>query len=124
MELARARSFDFLNYGQDLGTVTHSDDGKLRVDPDDTGQNVFQVDTLDFNFLSLLGNAVLRWEWRSGSTLFLVWQQTRAQQMVGTKGGRMEGDVGEFALGRDTRALFGLKPNNFFMLKLTYWLNP
>ncbi len=124
MELARARSFDFLNYGQDLGTVTRSDDGKLRVDPNDTGQNVFQVGTLDFNFLSLLGNAVLRWEWRSGSTLFLVWQQTRAQQMVGTEGGRMEGDVGEFALGRDTRALFGLKPNNFFMLKLTYWLNP
>ena len=124
MELATPRSFDFLRYGQDLGTVTRSNDGGFTVDPDGTGSGIFQVSALDFNFRSLLGNAVLRWEWRPGSTLFLVWQQTRSQQLVRTGGGRPEDDVGEFRLGRDARALFGLKPDNVFMLKVTCWLNP
>ena len=124
MEFAAPRSFDFLRYGKDLGTVTRSSDGGFTVDPDGTGSSIFQVSALDFNFRSLLGNAVLRWEWRPGSTLFLVWQQTRSQELVRTGGGRLEDDVGEFKLGRDTRALFGLKPDNVVMLKVTYWLNP
>ena len=35
-------------------------------------------ESVDFNFRSLRGNAVLRWEWRPGSTLYLAWQQVRA----------------------------------------------
>ena len=33
--------------------------------------------TNDFNVTSLRGNAVLRWEYMPGSTLYLVWTQTR-----------------------------------------------
>ena len=32
----------------------------------------------DFNVRSLIGNAVLRWEYRPGSTIFLVWQRQQA----------------------------------------------
>jgi hypothetical protein len=32
----------------------------------------------DFNTKSLRSNVVLRWEWKPGSTLFVVWQQNRA----------------------------------------------
>jgi hypothetical protein len=32
----------------------------------------------DFNVRSFRSNAVLRWEWRRGSSLFVVWQQDRA----------------------------------------------
>jgi len=32
----------------------------------------------DFNVRSFCRNAVLRWEWRPGSSLFVVWQQDRA----------------------------------------------
>lgn len=32
----------------------------------------------DFNVRSFRSNAVLRWEWRPGSSLFVVWQQDRA----------------------------------------------
>ena len=124
MELARPRSFDFLRYGRDIGTVTRGNDGRFTVDPDGTGLSTFQVDALDFNFRSLLGNAVLRWEWRAGSTLFLVWQQIRSEELLPGVGEARQEDAGEFRLGRDTRALFGLKPNNLFMLKVTYWLNP
>ena len=37
MELESPRSFDFLVYGQDLGTVTQGSDGQLTIDPDGTG---------------------------------------------------------------------------------------
>jgi hypothetical protein len=124
MELAAPRSFDFTRYGEDVGSVTRTDDGELTVDPDGTGANNFQAGRLDFNVRSLLGNAVLRWEWRSGSTLFLVWQQRRSERFLGLPG-REDGDqAGRFKLQRDADALFGLKPENIVMLKLTYWLNP
>ncbi len=122
MELEAPRTFDFLVYGRDLGTVAASDDGGIVVDPDGTGSSTFMTDSLDFNFRSLLGNAVLRWEWRSGSTLFLVWQQTRSRRLLDGSGS--EDHIGRFELSRDVRGLFGLKPDNLFMLKVTYWLNP
>jgi hypothetical protein len=56
---------------------------------------------------------VLRWEYRPGSTLFVVWQQARESY----------GDAGGFRLGRDARALFGVPPHNVFLVKLAYWLN-
>jgi hypothetical protein len=122
MERAGPQRFEFLRYGEDVGTVNLGSDGGSTVDPDGTGANSFEVRPLDFNFRSLLGNAVLRWEWRTGSTFFLVWQQTRSERLLGV--GDMTGDVGQFELGPDTRALFGLKPDNVFMFKVTYWLNP
>ncbi len=69
----------------------------------------------DFNFRSLRGNAVLRWEWQPGSTLFVAWQQVRTDLAAG---------VGDFDLGRDRRALFGARPDNIFVLKVNYWLTP
>ncbi len=67
----------------------------------------------DFNTRSLRGNAVMRWEWRPGSTLFLVWQQQRSGYA----------DYGRFDFQRDTRAIFEGKPDNVFLVKLNYWLN-
>lgn len=72
------------------------------------------VPNLDFNLRSLRGNAVLRWEWREGSTLYLAWQQRRSDVA----------SYGDFALGRDQRALFRTRPDNIFLVKLNYWLNP
>src|ERR1044071_1769989 len=50
----------------------------------------------DFNFRSLRGSAVLRWEYRPGSTLFFVWQQQRSASE----------SFGDFAFGRDAGAVF------------------
>ena len=72
-----------------------------------------EVEDNDFRRTSLRGNAVLRWEWRPGSTLFVVWQQRRAGSF----------DDGEFRFGRDSRAVFDQRPNNVFLVKLNYWLN-
>jgi hypothetical protein len=65
-----------------------------------------------FNVQSLRGNAVLRWEYRPGSTLFFVWQQQRSGA----------DPFGDFELGRDTGAIFNARPDNVFVIKATYWL--
>jgi len=72
------------------------------------------VPDLDFNLRSLRGNAVLRWEWREGSTLYVAWQQRRSDVAP----------YGDFAFGRDQRALFRTRPDNIFLVKINYWLNP
>jgi hypothetical protein len=66
----------------------------------------------DFNFRSLRGNAVARWEYRPGSTLFLVWTQSRSSS----------DPVGDFQFSRDRSALFDAKPDNVFLVKVNYWI--
>ncbi len=67
------------------------------------------------NFKQLRTNTVLRWEYRPGSILFLVWQQGRD--------GFTQDPTG-FQFGRAMEDLFALHPNNTFLLKFSYWFNP
>ena len=68
-----------------------------------------------FNFKQFNSNAVARWEYRPGSTLFLVWQQGRLQD------GR---NAGSFEFTRDYRDLFRAHPENTFLVKVAWWVNP
>lgn len=112
-ELARPRSYDFVTYGQDRGTADADGNGSTLVDPDGDGPaQPFSVRDPSFNFRSLRGNAVLRWEFRPGSTLFAVWQQQRSGAVAD----------GDFDFGRDTRALFREPAENVLMLKASFWL--
>ncbi|MGH7480627.1 MAG: DUF5916 domain-containing protein, partial [Longimicrobiales bacterium] len=114
-ELVAPRTFDFATYGRDRGTIEPTGDGAFRVDPDAAGPAApFTVDDEDFNVRSLRGNAVFRWEWRPGSTLFLVWQQVREDEAF----------IGDFDASRDFRSLFSVTPENIFMVKVSYWLTP
>jgi hypothetical protein len=80
------------------------------------------VEDRDFNTRSLRGNAVLRWEWRPGSTVFLVWQQQRSGSLECSQS-RPRCDNGRFDFSRDARSIFDPHPDNVFLLKLNYWLN-
>ena len=95
------------------------------MDPDGAGPAAeFRIADEDFSYRSLLGNALLRWEWRPGSTLFFIWQQRRINRIdeVGHLGGHSR--AGRFDLGRDTSDMFDVAPDNIFMIKVNYWLNP
>ena len=117
-------TFQFLRYGTDVGTVEELGDGRYRVDPDGAGPaSSFSVANRDFNLRSLLGNAVLRWEWRPGSTLYLVWQQTRSHEATVADPGSSS-RVGEFDFADDAGDLFRIRPDNVFQVKVSYWLNP
>ena len=109
-ELSAPRTFDFDMYGEDMGTITQSD-GQYFVDPDGTGTSNFSFRDPDFNFRSIQGNAVFRWEYRPGSTLFFVWQQQRSDFEA----------TGDFNFGRDMGELFRSKPTNVFLVKASYW---
>ena len=111
-EFAREGTFDFDVYGIDKGSVEEDSDGNLTVIPDDQPESAsFTIDNQDFNFASLRGNAVLRWEFRPGTILFLVWQQNREENI----------DRGFFDLGEDVRRMVTASGNNTFLLKLAYW---
>jgi hypothetical protein len=110
-EFAEPGKFEFLTYGQDVGEISNG-----RIYPNGTAnpEVSFAVPQADFNVGSLRGNAVLKWDWRPGSTMYLAWQQTRDAFSP----------VGNFAFDRDFDNLFGSKPNNIFLIKVSYWLNP
>ncbi len=103
-------TYDFDVYGRDRGTITAADDAFV-VTPGDGGES-FSFDDPDFNFRSLRGSAVLRWEYRPGSALFVVWQQQR---------NGFE-NFGDFDFGRDFGAIFREDVQNIFLIKATYWL--
>jgi hypothetical protein len=72
------------------------------------------ADNADFNVLSFRTTNVLRWEYRPGSALFVVWQQGREGQ----------GEPGRFALGRDYSEIFSTPSANLLLIKFAYWMNP
>src|SRR5690606_8281457 len=71
-ELRAPRSGELLTYGEDGTTIVVNEDGSRTVTADGGS---FTIAPRDFNVRSLRTNAVLRWEWRPGSTAYLVWQQ-------------------------------------------------
>lgn len=91
-ELAAPRTFDFKQY----------------VAPD--GSPAF--DNPDFNFKSLRVNAVFRWEFRPGSTLYGVWTQQREDFS----------HPGDLRFRRDAAALFSAPADDVFLVKMTYWI--
>ncbi|HET9041343.1 MAG TPA: DUF5916 domain-containing protein, partial [Gemmatimonadales bacterium] len=66
-----------------------------------------------FNFQQFRSNVVFRWEYRPGSTLFLVWSQGRegSSDVEGTESFR--GNLGD---------LFGRRAEDTFLVKVSYWL--
>ncbi|HKW09225.1 MAG TPA: DUF5916 domain-containing protein [Gemmatimonadaceae bacterium] len=67
-----------------------------------------------FNFKEFQSNLVFRWEYRPGSTLFVVWNE-------GRQGFANEEGVNTF--GGDIRNLMALHPANTILVKMSYWLN-
>jgi hypothetical protein len=67
----------------------------------------------DFRVLSFRTTNVMRWEFRPGSTMFVVWQQGR------------EGFApdGAFQFGRHYRDVFSTPSSNTLLIKLAYWVN-
>jgi hypothetical protein len=110
-ELPAARSDKIRRYGTDNTTITRNAEGNLDVVDNAQGAS-FTLDNPDFRQLSVRGNLVLRWEWRPGSTLFLVWQQDR---------GRFSQSRDRVRPGDLFNAL-GEAGQNFLALKVSYWL--
>jgi hypothetical protein len=111
-ELSRPGSLRYDVYGTDKGTAEFLPEAnRYRIDPEGDGTGEFEIENPDFNFRSLRGNAVVRWEFRPGSTLFLVWQQTRSSRE----------ETGVFDAGNDFGELFRSPASHTFLVKFSYW---
>jgi hypothetical protein len=108
-ELHRPKSYAFDVYDGDR--IIHAN-GSYEIDPDGAGPaRSLTFDNPEFDYKSLRGNAVLRWEYRPGSTLYLVWTQSRWDDSYEEP----------FSFGRSTERLWNARADNIFMLKATYW---
>ncbi len=110
-EFAKPSSYEF----NDLTDVEYDEtDNTYEIDPDGEGPaESFSFDNPDFDLKSLRGNAVLRWEYLPGSTMYLVWTQQRSDDEY----------LGSLDFKRSFERILSPEADNIFMLKLSYWLN-
>ena len=83
------------------------------VDENIDGNVDYSFEKPNFNVREFRSNLVFRWEYRRGSTLFLVWSQ----------GISNPGDTGNFSFKNDLDDLFGTKAHNVFLIKFSYWFS-
>ncbi|HSM48084.1 MAG TPA: DUF5916 domain-containing protein, partial [Draconibacterium sp.] len=82
------------------------------IDENLDGQTDYQFRKPDFNVKEFLSNLVVRWEYRPGSTIYLVWSQTRNHYE----------NNGTFDIANDIEKLFSEGANNIFLVKFSYRL--
>jgi hypothetical protein len=76
------------------------------------GTRHYSFDDPDFSFREFRSNLVARWEYRPGSTLYLVWENNRTSN----------NSTYYSSLGSNFGYLFDYKPTNIFMVKMSFWL--
>ncbi|MDP2320309.1 MAG: DUF5916 domain-containing protein [Acidobacteriota bacterium] len=108
-ELLEPQSRERLKYGTSGSTVTTNPDGSQTVNIDGAS---FTLRNRDFNTLSYRSNVVLRWEYRAGSTLYLVWQQDRS----GTEA------IGSPVSANDALRSITAPGSNIFLIKTSFWI--
>ncbi len=83
------------------------------IDENLDGTNDYSFGKSDFNFQEFLSNLVVRWEYNPGSSVYLVWSQTRSGY---NSTGNMDyfNDLGDLFDNNDN------KPRNVFLVKFSY----
>jgi hypothetical protein len=118
-EFEKPRAVKKLVYGEDVGTISRTPasasegvGASYTVDPDGGGAGGCFFADPDFTTRSLRGSAVLRWEYRPGSTVYFVWTQQRTGFDA----------AGDFDFGSAASAIFRDRPVNLFQVKVNYWI--
>lgn len=114
-ELAKPRSLNYNYYGKNGSTINYDiNNDEYTVDPDGNGSaNSFKFGNPNFNYKSLRGTVVLRWEAMPGSTLYFVWSHNQSNF----------DDPGNFNFTRDFKNLWRAEGDDVLMVKFSYWLD-
>ncbi|MGE0865071.1 MAG: DUF5916 domain-containing protein [Vicinamibacterales bacterium] len=108
-ELLEPASRERLKYGTAGTVLTVNPDGSQVVS---AGGGTFTLRNRDFNTLSFRSNVVLRWEYRPGSTLYMVWQQDRSGSEV----------LGSRVNINDAFRSVTAPGSNIFLIKTSFWI--
>jgi len=100
----------FKTYSQNQITLTGN---TYNIDENSDGSVDYSFNRMDFNVQQFLSNLVIRWEYKPGSSVYLVWSQTRNNS----------NNSGNMDLFNDLDNLFSTvdnKPHNVFLIKFSY----
>jgi hypothetical protein len=94
----------------DKEQISFSDtDDRWNVDENRDGTKDYSVSNPNYDYKVLLSNFVVRWEYRPGSTLFVVWSQNRTP----------DNDF-KPTYNYDVDRIFRISPHDIFMVKFSY----
>jgi hypothetical protein len=96
-----------------MDTSPDARSGRYTADLNNDGAGRSSFDDPDFSAREFTSSAVLRWEYRPGSTVFVAWSQARDAR----------DPVSPFKLEHDVKRLFGERPTNALLVKVSYWLS-
>ena len=112
--VADPRADQFSDRFDDFGPDhVFDDNGDISLDVTGDGTPDIALGNPNFTYVSFRSNVVLRWEYKLGSTLFLVWQH-------GREGGNTDPN---FSFGQGLQDMFRLDAHNTFVVKVNYWLS-
>ncbi|MBK9390294.1 MAG: hypothetical protein IPN68_08925 [Bacteroidetes bacterium] len=83
------------------------------MDENSDGSTDYSFDNSNFNVKEFLSNFVVRWEYNPGSSVYLVWSQTRSSYISNGDLNVMD-DLGDLF---DSKVE---KPHNVFLVKFSY----
>lgn len=112
-------------YGQLFAARGQFDNFRLLASPDELRPLDAYPKRRDFSFQSLNANVVLRWEYRPGSTLFVVWTQARndgtGEELL-LEGGLIPPSPYDVSTTDQVSDTFSIFPQNAVLIKLSYLL--
>jgi hypothetical protein len=109
--LARDYAARFRTYGPD--EIAYSPEANAYRVTEDGGRS-YSFGNPDFSFRQFRSNLVARWEWKPGSSLYVVWSQGRTGYVPEWDG----------SFSSNWEDLWQQRPDNVFLVKLSYWFSP
>ncbi len=106
-----ARRYDDRFQSLGAGQLTLVGDA-YEVDEDADGNAEYRFSRPDFNFVQFRSNLVVRWEYKAGSELYLVWAQGSTAEAAGELDTPLAGSLWDNAFAEGSR--------NSFLVKWTY----
>jgi hypothetical protein len=110
--LARPNADRFHLYGRE--EIAYRPDSNTYDVVEAGGGPAYSFSNPDFSFRQFRSNLVVRWEWKPGSSLYVVWSQGRTDSVPSW----------DSSLGSNWDALWRTRPDNVFLVKLSYWFSP
>lgn len=91
-----------------------ADADRFAVDEDGDGAVDYRFSNPDFDFREFNSNLVVRWQYRPGSTIFLVWSQIRDETSLLSD---------DFDYRRNLDQLFSAPAHDVLLIKVSKWLS-